>query len=73
MRNFQENPDLVSEFEYQIMPDHKRQNTKSSKYLNKIEPLSNRMIYIPPGAKFSEESRSGIRISIVDQARLEKK
>ena len=73
MRNFQENPDLVSEFEYQIRLGHKRQNTKLSKYLNKIEPLSNRMIYIPPGAKFSEESRSGIRISIADQARLEEK
>jgi hypothetical protein len=27
MRNFQENPDLVSEFEYQAKLDHKRQNT----------------------------------------------
>jgi hypothetical protein len=27
MRNFQENPDLVSEFEYQARLSHKRQKT----------------------------------------------
>ena len=41
--------------------------------LKKIQPSPNRMIYVPPGEKFGEESRSGIRIWIGDQARLEKK
>jgi hypothetical protein len=36
MRNFQGNPDLMSEFEYQVSLDHQRQNTEKIKALLKI-------------------------------------
>ena len=59
MRNFQKNPDLVSEFEYLFRLSYKRINTDNRL---KIRLVLNRMVWVLSDVKFSGESRSGVRI-----------
>ena len=59
MQNFQENPDLVSEFEYLFRLSYKRINTDDRV---KIRHVSNRMVWVSLDVKFSGESKSGVRI-----------
>jgi hypothetical protein len=68
-RNFEEIPDLVSEYKYLIRLDHKK--TKYSKILTlwKIWPAANKMIYIPSDTEFLRKSRSDVRISIFAQTK----
>jgi len=56
MWNFQENPAVMSEFEYQVRLGHKRQNTYKIQQFFEIWPLPNGMIHISPDVKFQENS-----------------